>query len=87
MKAKDVGGQAMKLYQYNVELRRTDGRTVCTTMTLSSLTKGQRVKVPVDEGVNAEVIEVVGRASDKFGGGRDLTRMHGHTAIVRELEF
>jgi hypothetical protein len=76
----------MKVYQFNVELRRIDGTTVYTTMTLPSLTKGQRVKIPVDEGVNAEVIEVVGRAPDMFGAGPNLSRTRGYTAIVRELE-
>jgi hypothetical protein len=44
--------------EYEIELERTNGPVEHTSASLPSLTKGQRLKVPVAGGlVNAEVIE------------------------------
>jgi hypothetical protein len=49
----------MEPVEYEIELERTNGPADHTSMILPSLTKGQRLKVPVDGGlVYAEVIEV-----------------------------
>jgi hypothetical protein len=49
----------MERIEYEIELERIDGPAHHTSASLPSLTKGQRLKVPVDGGlVYAEVIEV-----------------------------
>jgi hypothetical protein len=49
----------MERIEYEVELERTDGPADHVSMTLPpALTKGQRLNVPVEGGVHAEVIEV-----------------------------
>jgi hypothetical protein len=55
----------MEPVQYEIELERTNGPTDHTSAILPSLTKGQRLKVPVDGGlVYAEVIEVTKLTTD-----------------------
>jgi hypothetical protein len=53
--------------QYEIDLERANGNTDHTSATLPpQLTKGQRLKVPVDDGwVDAEVIEVTRLTSDE----------------------
>jgi hypothetical protein len=59
------GGAAMEPVEYEIELARTNGPVDRTSMILPSLTKGQRLKVPVDgELVYAEVIEVTKLTTD-----------------------
>jgi hypothetical protein len=49
----------MEPVEYEIELERINGPANHTSMILPSLTKGQRLKVPIDGGlVYAEVIEV-----------------------------
>ena len=55
----------MEPVQYEIELERINGPTDNTSAILPSLTKGQRLKVPVDGGlVFAEVIEVTKLTTD-----------------------
>jgi hypothetical protein len=55
----------MEPVEYEIELERTNGPADHTSAILPSLTKGQRLKVPVDGGlVYAEVIEVTKLTTD-----------------------
>jgi hypothetical protein len=59
--AAELGRKAprMEPIEYEIELKRINGPSDHTSANLPSLTKGQRLKVPVDGGlVYAEVIEV-----------------------------
>jgi hypothetical protein len=49
----------MEPIKYEIELERTNGETGHTRAALPSLTKGHRLKVPVDRGVYAEVIGLI----------------------------
>jgi hypothetical protein len=52
--------------EYEIELERTNGPVEHTSASLPSLTKGQRLKVPVAGGlVYAEVIEVTKLTTDE----------------------
>jgi hypothetical protein len=56
----------VELVEYEIELERTNGLTDRSSAILPSLTKGQRLKVPVVGGAAyAEVIEVTRLTSDK----------------------
>jgi hypothetical protein len=55
----------MEPIEYEIELERINGETDVTRGALPSLTRGQRLKVPVDHGVYAEVIEVTKLTSDE----------------------
>jgi hypothetical protein len=55
----------MEPIEYEIQLERTNGPADHTSMILPSLTKGQRLKVPVDGGLMyAEVIEVTKLATE-----------------------
>jgi hypothetical protein len=56
----------MEPIEYEIELERINGPSDHTSASLPSLTKGQRLKVPVDGGlVYAEVIEVTKLTTDE----------------------
>jgi hypothetical protein len=56
----------MEPVEYKIELERINGPSDHTSANLPSLTKGQRLKVPVDGGlVYAEVIEVTKLTTDE----------------------
>jgi hypothetical protein len=56
----------MEPVEYEIELERTNGPAAHTSAPLPSLTKGQRLNLPVDGGlVYAEVIEVTRLTSNK----------------------
>jgi hypothetical protein len=60
-------GNLVTLIEYEIELERANGKTDHTSATLPpQLTKGQRLKVPIDDGwADAEVIEVTQLTSDE----------------------
>ncbi len=67
-----------KLVEFDVEVQRCDGSIANVKMVWPSLTKGQRVKVPVNERewCHADVTEVAGPSAPDVGS---------HRAIVREV--
>jgi hypothetical protein len=61
-----VGGDPVEPIEYEIELERTNRPADHTSASLPSLTKGQRLKVPVGGGfVYAEVIEVTKLRTDE----------------------
>ena len=68
-----------KLVEFDVEIQRCDGSIANAKMVWPSLTKGQRVNVPVSEREwsAADVIEVVKNVSEPDAGS--------YKAIVREV--
>jgi hypothetical protein len=60
-------GDTVTFIEYEIELERADGKTDYTSAILPpQLTKGQRLKVPVDDGwIDAEVIEVTRLVSNE----------------------
>lgn len=71
----------MTSIEYRIELERTNGRIENTGATLPpQLTKGQRLKVPVSDGlVDAEVIEVTQLTSEEPTQWKLLARELGPT--------
>jgi hypothetical protein len=67
-----------KFVEFDVEVQRCDGSIANVKMVWPSLTKGQRVKVPVNdrEWCHADVTDVARTSQPDFGS---------HRAIVREV--
>jgi hypothetical protein len=68
-----------KLVEFDVEIRRCDGSIANAKMGWQSLTKGQRVEVPVNDRdwSHADVIEVIKQISEP--------NAESYRAIVREV--
>ena len=74
----------MEPVQYEIELERINGPTDHTSAILPSLTKGQRLRVPVDGGlVFAEVIEVTKLTTDVLA--RELATAQERSIPIDQL--